>query len=69
MLSVRFDDVFSSASPADNEACIIRLHEHIIRSSPLNIIHYLADWAPLSRAQASMLTPWDAGASGLPPAV
>ncbi len=69
MLAIRFDDVFSSAPAADDKAAIIRLHEYIIRSRPLDIVDHLADRATLSRTQASMSTPWNARASGLPPAV
>ena len=54
MLTVRFDDVFSSAPTADNHSPIIRLHEHILRSCLLDIVNHLADRAPLSRTQAGM---------------
>jgi hypothetical protein len=49
MLTVRFNNVFSSSYPADDIAPVIRLYEHILRPRPLDIVDHLPGRATLSR--------------------
>jgi hypothetical protein len=60
MLAVGLNDVFPSFWTADDKAAVVGLDEHISRPSPLDVVYYLANRAPLSGSQSGVLAPRDA---------
>jgi hypothetical protein len=50
MLPIRLDDVFSALGTTNDKSAILGLDEYIPWRCPLDVIHYLPNWATLSNA-------------------